>query len=148
MQLLEFYMLPSQAPQSVALHQQKRLWPTALSDQKLYDEAWASCAEVPQCSEPPPVSAASGGIFPSLDFWVACSLLFIKPEGLLMEATNCQACFPSLVTSDMGRVCAICSEAQLEMSKKQLEVIPLLLQVTSCRLFPMGGWQKIWICAI
>lgn len=45
-----------------------------------------------QSSEPPPASAACGGIFPSLDFWVARSLLFIKQEGLLMEVTNSQAC--------------------------------------------------------
>lgn len=88
MLLLTFYMLPSQTFWSVALPQQERLWPTALNDQKLYDEGWANCAEVPQCSEPPPVSAACGGIFSSLDFQVAYTLLFIKPEGLLMEVTN------------------------------------------------------------
>lgn len=34
-----------------------------------------------------------------------------------MEITNSQTCFPSLVTSDMDRVCAPCREAKLGVSK-------------------------------
>lgn len=70
-----------------------------------------------QSSDPPPVSAACGGIFTSLNFWVAHTLLFVKQEGLLTEVTNSQTCFPSLVTLDMGHVCATYREEKLGMSK-------------------------------